>query len=118
MDSLEMTPASGDEQAIRIIKDDQGILILGDDDAVNSWLDDAGLSKQALHLGKQSLQVAGKGLQAFGELAAQSGRWVKLTSESAQKVAQYGSTGTGVLRQSGKIKTFSSLRIYPKHRLW
>ena len=72
MDSLETTPASGDEQAIRIIKDDQGILILGDDDAVNSWLDDAGLSKQALHLGKQSLQVAGNGLQAFGELAAQS----------------------------------------------
>lgn len=104
MDSLETTPASGDEQAIRIIKDDQGILVLGDDDAVNSWLDDAGLSKQALHLGKQSLQVAGQGLQALGELASQSGRWVKLTSESAQKVAQYGSTGTGVLRQSGKIK--------------
>jgi hypothetical protein len=56
MDSLETTPASGDEQAIRIIKDDQGILVLGDDEAVNSWLDDAGLSKQALHLGKQSLQ--------------------------------------------------------------
>jgi hypothetical protein len=104
MDSHEPVPASDGERSVQVIKDEQGILVVGDDAAVGSWLNDAGLGGQSRKIRKQALQAGGTGFQALGSVAAQSGRWVKLTEESAQKVAEYGASGTGVLRESGKIR--------------
>ena len=104
MDSREIISASDAQQDIQIIKDEQGMLILGDDAAVDSWLDVTGLRKQARGVTMQALHAGSKGFQMLGDAAVHNGRWVKLTEESAQKVAQYGGTGTGVVREGGKIR--------------
>lgn len=104
MDSFEISPTPDDNRTLQIITDDEGILVLGDDETVESWIQCQGLGQQSRKLKNTALQLGSKGFDTVGKLASQHGRWVKLTEESANKVAQYGSTGTGVLRNGGKIK--------------
>lgn len=99
-----MVPADGGTGDIRVFTDDQGMLVLGDGASIDAWLSAAGLRAQARDVKKQALLAGSKGFQVLGNSAAQSGRWVKLTEESAAKMAQYGGTGTGVLRGGGKIR--------------
>ncbi|MFT8640262.1 hypothetical protein [Bifidobacterium sp.] len=98
-------PEAQAQQSIQIIADDEGMLVLGNEADVDSWLASQHLGNQSRKLKKDFLEKGSAGLQALGELAEQNGRWVKLTKESAKQVAQYGDTGTGVVRQSGKIKS-------------
>lgn len=81
---------------VQRISDGDGIAVIGDPSTVESFLAAEDLSSQELALPRLSKVVGGgaAGLQAGSEIAASSGRWVKLTAESAEKVKKYGLTPT------------------------
>lgn len=104
MTSEDIVPDSDGRESVQIIQDEQGIMVLGDDSAVDAWLKGAGLDQNAKAIGQRAIQVCGNGLQTLANTSQQSGRWVKLTKESVAQVKKYGSTGTGVVRgERGKI---------------
>lgn len=79
-------------------------MVLGDHSAVEAWLRDAGLGQDSKEMSRRAVQACGNGLQTLANTSSASGRWVKLTKESAAQVKKYGSTGTGVVRgEHGKI---------------
>lgn len=100
MTSEDMVPVPDNKQSVQVIQDDQQIMVLGDDSAVDAWLKSEGLDKEPTQkLSGHALQACGNGIQALADASQQSGRWVKLTKESAEQMKKYGSTGTGVLRK-------------------
>ncbi|MGH3703462.1 MAG: hypothetical protein ACRDT9_02430, partial [Agromyces sp.] len=70
---------------VQLISDADGVAVIGDPAVVERFLAAEGLPSR--ELGLQRLQPAAGGaaaaLQAGSEIAANSGRWVKLTEESA-----------------------------------
>lgn len=90
-----------DELAISVVEDEQGLLFLGDPTQVKCWLDEHGLTSY-----KFTAKAAGvaRGVTKATETATNaSGRWVKLTKESAELVKQYGKAGAlqpGVVQKS------------------
>jgi hypothetical protein len=108
---------------IQLISDGDGLAVIGDPAAVERFLVSEGLSSKDLGLPRLG-SVLGTGAavaQAGSEIAANSGRWVKLTKESAQLVNKYGlrkssKTGlsTGVLKgNSGQVKGFVQFATGP-----
>jgi hypothetical protein len=104
------------DDEIQLISDDDGLAVIGDPATVERFLVAEGLSSSDLGLPRLGA-VLGTGAavaQAGSEIAASSGRWVKLTKESAQLASKYGlrkssKTGlsTGVLKgDSGQVKGF------------
>jgi hypothetical protein len=104
------------DNEIQLISDGDGLAVIGDPTAVERFLVSEGLPSKDLglqRLGPALGNVAGIA-QAGSEITANSGRWVKLTKESAQLVNKYGlressKTGlsSGVLKgNSGQIKGF------------
>ncbi|MFI2486839.1 hypothetical protein ACH47X_08015 [Promicromonospora kroppenstedtii] len=103
-------------QEIQLISDGDGLAVIGHPDAVERFLSAEGLPSKDLGLQRlgPSLSAAAGITQAGSELAANSGRWVKLSKESAQLVDKWGlrtssKTGlsSGVLKgPSGQIKGF------------
>lgn len=80
-----------DTQSVTIIQDEQGIVFLGDAGTIDLWLKDEGFDSKAFTAkAVQTISSASKGTQAAGNAMAESGRWVKLTKESAELVAKYG----------------------------
>lgn len=72
---------------IQLISDGDGVAIFGDLMAVERFLSSAGVPSKDLRLNQAlgSVVNAGSGVaQAGSQLAANSGRWVKLTEESAK----------------------------------
>jgi rRNA processing protein Krr1/Pno1 len=106
------------DNEIQLISDGDGLAVIGDPAAVERFLVSEGLSSR--HLGLPGFRAALKAGSAFAqagsEIAANSGRWVKLTKESAQLVEKHGmrknsKTGlsTGVVKGSkGQIGGFVS----------
>ncbi|MFI1279946.1 hypothetical protein ACH4U5_04165 [Streptomyces sp. NPDC020858] len=104
------------DNEIQLISDGDGLAVIGDATDVERFLVSEGLPSK--DLGLQRLKsVVGTGTtvaQAGSEIAADSGRWVKLTQESAQLVKKYGlressKTGlsTGVVKgHKGQIRGF------------
>jgi hypothetical protein len=101
---------------IQLISDGDGLAVIGEPAAVDRFLVSEGLMTQAVGMPRLGT-VIGAGAsatQAGSEIAANSGRWVKLTKESAEVVNKYGlressKTGlsTGVVKGSkGQVKTF------------
>lgn len=98
-------------QNITIIQDEQGITFLGDAGTIDLWLKDEGFDSKAFTAkAVQTISSASKGAQAAGNAMAESGRWIKLTKESAELVAKYGKNckkgpfQAGVIRQpNGRI---------------
>lgn len=90
-----------DELAISVVEDEQGLLFLGDPTQVKGWLDERGLTSYEF-----TAKAAGvaRGVAKATETAANaSGRWVKLTKESAELVKKYGKAGglqPGVVQKS------------------
>lgn len=86
------------DSEIQLISDGDGLAVIGNATDVERFLVSEGLSSK--DLGLQRLKsVVGTGAvvaQEGSEIAANSGRWVKLTPKSAQLVNKYG------LRQSSK----------------
>jgi len=97
---------------IELISDGDGVAIVGPPEAVDRFLAAEGLSSRDLGLGriKPSLIASGV-LDAGAKIAENSGRWVKLTKESAAAMNKYDvmkGTGKGlsrgVLTENGQIK--------------
>lgn len=79
---------------VELISDGDGLAVIGEQAMVEQFLEDAGLASSARRLDLARLTPRlGSGsavAQAGSELAANSGRWLKLTEESAARVKQYG----------------------------
>jgi hypothetical protein len=104
------------DNEIQLISDGDGLAVIGDPAAVERFLVSEGLSSKDLGLPRLGavLSTGAAAAQAGSEIAANSGRWVKLTKESAQLADKYGlrkssKTGlsTGVLKgNGGQVKGF------------
>ncbi len=104
------------DDEIQLIRDGDGLAVIGDQATVERFLMSEGLPSQALRPRpfRSALGNAAGFAQAGSDIAANSGRWVKLTKESARRMDKYGlresaKTGfsTGVLKgDKGQIKGF------------
>ncbi|MEU9304584.1 hypothetical protein [Streptomyces sp. NPDC048269] len=115
------------DNEIQLISDGDGLAVIGSAADVDRFLISEGLSSK--DLGLQRLKSAfGAGAavaQAGSDMAAESGRWVKLTPKSAQLVKKYGlressKTGlsTGVVKgQKGQIRGFVEFARKPRSLL-
>ncbi|MFJ2632208.1 hypothetical protein ACIO6U_09670 [Streptomyces sp. NPDC087422] len=102
---------------IQLISDDDGLLVVGEREMVERFLTSEGLTPSQ-NLGRSRLRLlfgsASEASKLGSEIAAESGRWVKLTKESAGLIGKHGlrrnaATGvaTGVLKgKHGQIKGF------------
>jgi hypothetical protein len=115
------------DNEIQLISDDDGLAVIGNETDIERFLASEGLASKDLKL-QRLKSVAGTGAavaQAGSEVAANSGRWVKLTPESAQLVKKYGlrknsTTGlsTGAVKgQKGQIKGFVEFVKSPRSLL-
>lgn len=100
---------------IEIISDDEGLTVLGNPTDVEQFLSEQGFVSEPLgeassHDGiRKAGAFGGTALQAGADVMQNSGRWVKLTSESTEKIKQFGlivnkQTGlkTGVIGKGGR----------------
>lgn len=103
---------------IQLISDGDGLAVIGEPAAVEIFLASEGLPSKDLDLPRlgKVLSTGGAATQAGAEIAANSGRWVKLTEESAQAMKKYklmkGSSpgvSRAVLTEGGKSKGFLQL---------
>jgi hypothetical protein len=103
------------DDEIQLISDDDGLAVIGDPAAVERFLVSEGLSSKDLGLPRLGavLNTGAAVAQAGSEIAANSGRWVKVTKESAQALKKYplmkGSrpgVSRAVLTSNGKSKGF------------
>jgi hypothetical protein len=91
------------DDEIQLISDDDGLAVIGDPAAVEGFLVSEGLPSKDLGLPRLGtiLRGAAGAAQTGSEIAASSGRWVKLTPESAQALKKYAlmkGSGPGVSR--------------------
>ena len=104
------------DDEVQLISDGDGLAVIGDPGAVERFLVDEGLPSKDLGLPRLGA-IFGTGAsvaQSGSEIAANSGRWVMLTQDSALRVSKYGlrkssKTGlsTGVLKRSnGQVEGF------------
>jgi predicted transcriptional regulator len=98
---------------IQLISDGDGLAVIGNPAAVERFLVSEGLPSKDLGLKRLGpvLSVGAGAARAGSEIAANSGRWVKLTEESARAMKKYNlmagsETGVSraVLTDKGKIK--------------
>jgi hypothetical protein len=104
------------DNEIQLISDGDGLAVIGDPADVERFLVSEGLSSRDLGLPRLGtvLRAGAAAAQTGSEIADNSGRWVKMTKESAQLVSKYGlrkssktNLSTGVLKgKSGQIKGF------------
>lgn len=80
------------DDEIQLISDGDGLAVIGDPAAVERFLVSEGLPSKDLGLPRlrAALSTGAAVAQAGSEIAANSGRWVKMTKESAQAVKKYG----------------------------
>ncbi|MFH5880246.1 hypothetical protein [Arthrobacter sp. NA-172] len=98
---------------IELISDGDGLAVIGDPMAVDRFLASEGLVSKDLGLQRLGPTVGNAAgvVQAGSEIAANSGRWVKLTQKSAQDLRKFGlmkgseaGVSRAVLTENGKIK--------------
>ncbi|SDJ84037.1 hypothetical protein SAMN05421874_103360 [Nonomuraea maritima] len=104
------------DNEIQLISDGDGLAVIGNPADVERFLTSEGLSSRDLGVQRlESVLTAGAcAAQTGSEVVANSGRWMKLTNESARLVEKYGlrksatsGLSTGVLKgNSGQIKGF------------
>ncbi|WP_298746396.1 hypothetical protein [uncultured Serinicoccus sp.] len=97
---------AGDGATVQVFETQDGLLLFGDEDALVQ-IEDHSLTPVKKISPQQVARVAGYVGVAAGDAMANSGRWVKLTAESAEAVKKAGGVGkvaSGVLRgDTGKI---------------
>lgn len=107
---------------IELICDGDGLAVIGDPTAVERFLADEGLVSKELGLSRLGgvLRSAAQVVQSGAEVAAESGRWVKLTEESAAKVQKYGLMDTktpgvshAMIGEPGKIHEWIQIASSP-----
>lgn len=104
------------DDEIQLIRDGDGLAVIGNQVTVERFLISEGLPSQDLgpRRFRSALGNAAGAAQTGSDIAANSSRWVKLTKESARNIDKYGlregaATGlsTGVLKgDKGQIKGF------------
>ncbi len=118
-DSNELIPSDGggdndenaedgnadDVQSVSIIQDEQGITFLGDAGVIDHGLRArASIPRRSRPKAVQTVSMASKGAQKASDAMVESGRWVKLTKESAELVAKYGKNGKKGALQAGVVR--------------
>lgn len=75
-----------------MVREGDGLAVIGDAAAVDAFLASEGLEASGLELPQRGLFIASGGAlaEAASTFAAGSGRWVKLTKESAKDIQKYG----------------------------
>lgn len=104
---------------IELISDRNGLAVIGDSKDVELFLESQGLASTAVALPNLA-RVMSKGAattSTVSEIAASSGRWVKLTKESAEKLDQFGAMPTksqgvshAMIGKPGDIKSWLQLQ--------
>ncbi|MFF0297497.1 hypothetical protein ACFYST_29450 [Kitasatospora sp. NPDC004614] len=98
---------------LQLISDGDGLAVIGDPTAVERFLVSEGLPSRDLGLSRlgSAFSATAGAAQTGSEIAANSGRWVKLTKESAQALSKHGlmkgstaNTSRAVLTENGRIK--------------
>lgn len=106
------------DDEIELITDGDGLAVIGSQTAVERFMGSVGLSSQAEspRLGA-AFSVGAALAQTGSEIATNSGRWVKLTRESARNLKRYGLTPTkspgvshAMLGQRGSIKKWLQIQ--------
>jgi len=109
-------------QEIQLISDGEGLAVIGDSTAVERFLATEELPSKELdlHRIKGALSTGAAAAQAGSEIAANSGRWVKLTAESAQKVKKYGlmrgktpGVRHAMIGEPGEVKSWLQIATKP-----
>lgn len=79
-------------EEIELISDGEGLAVIGEASAVERFLGSAGLPSKDMALSRlrSVIGTSSAMADAGSMIAAESGRWVKLTSESAAAVKKYG----------------------------
>lgn len=80
------------DNEIQLVSDGKGLAVIGNASDVERFLEAEGLPSQSLEPSRLStvLNRGATAAQAGSDIAANSGRWVKLTKESAEAVKKYG----------------------------
>jgi len=108
---------------IQLISDGDGLAIIGEPKAVELFLMSEGLKAKDLELSRLLPKVgtAAIGTRVAADLAANSGRWVQLTEESARAIQKYGlmknsKTGLdmGVVYKKGDAQGIQSIVQFAK----
>ncbi|CAL9365540.1 hypothetical protein [Streptomyces sp. enrichment culture] len=113
------------DHEIQLVSDDDGLMVIGNAADVDRFLVSEGLSSSrdlGSHWLKSVFGAGAAAAQVGSEIAANSGRWVKLTPKSARLVKKYGlreSAGTGfstgvVKGQKGQIRGFVEFARGPR----
>lgn len=99
------------DDTLELISDGAGLAILGEPSAVERFMASVGLSDAGSSRVGAAFSIGGAAAKAGSEIAAGSGRWVKLTEESAQAVEKFGLMDTktpgvshAMVGQPGHIK--------------
>ncbi|MCB9410459.1 hypothetical protein [Mycolicibacterium sp.] len=110
---------------IELVTDGDGLAVIGDSADVERFLLDQGLSRvpsKVLDVRRLSsfAGTSGTALRVGSEVATHSGRWVKLTAESAQAVKQYGLMATktpgvshAMIGKPGEVKRWLQIAQAP-----
>ncbi|WP_156297965.1 hypothetical protein [Mycobacterium paragordonae] len=110
---------------IELVTDGDGLAVIGNSADVERFLLDQGLDmapSKVLDARRLSSFVGtgGTAMQVGSELATNSGRWVKLTAESAQAVKQYGLMATktpgvshAMIGKPGEVKQWLQIAQAP-----
>ncbi|CCH19038.1 hypothetical protein [Micromonospora lupini] len=110
------------DNEIQLISDGDGLAVIGDPATVDRFLISEGLPSKDLGLRRLGsvLSTGAAAAQTGAEVAANSGRWVQLTKESAQRVQRFGlmqSKTPGVshamVGQPGSIKSWLQISKAP-----
>ncbi|MCM3886503.1 hypothetical protein [Frankia sp. R82] len=110
------------DDEIELISDGDGLAVIGSPQAVERFLVSEGLPSKDLGLPRlgSALRTAAGAAHAGSAISAGSGRWVKLTKESAQALKKYGlmegstpGASRAVLTENGRIKGFLELTRTP-----
>jgi hypothetical protein len=115
LDSFRRSITGGSNNEVQLISDGDGLAVIGDSTAVDRFLVSEGLLSQDLQPSRLRT-IVGVGAavaQAGSDIGANSGRWLRLTEESAQRVKDLGlmqTTTPGVshamIGQPGSIKSW------------
>ncbi|WP_166390377.1 hypothetical protein [Nocardioides ochotonae] len=107
------------DDEIQLISDGDGMAVIGPPSAVERFLAAEGLRSRELGMARL-VNMAGSALETASVITESSGRWVKLTEESAAKVKKYGlleSKQAGVshamIGRPGEVKSWLQIAKAP-----
>ena len=109
---------------IQLVSDGAGLAVIGESAVVDRFLSSQGFVESRGLVPKSLAHTAGRAggvLQAGGVIAAQSGRWLKLTEDSARKVKELGGLmptdkagiSHAVIGQRGNVKSWIQVASGP-----